>query len=231
MEERRAKGSERWGSSLRSGSGEPERPEEWDERLHQEGHPTRHAPPMPEPDATAIRPGERDRSGRIPGGRRGRGRSDAPAAARHEAALVGPPPLDKGCGVLWLDRRCARLIRGGGEASGRLSIQRFRGLSEGRPRSTGHSGSVAPGQPGGNPQGHRRGYEAALLQRYYDRIIEALAECERYVIAGPGPAKIELRQRLQHRPAVEKRVEGVLSVEERIGDRELVDRCNELLRR
>lgn len=231
MGERRAKGSERWGSSLRSGGGEQDRPEEWDERLHQEGHPTRRAPPMPEPDAAAIRPRERRRSGRIPGGRRGRGRSDTPAAARHEAALVGPPPLEEGCGVLWLDRRCARLLRCGDGAYGTLSIQRFRGLSEGRPRSTGHSGSVAPGQLGGNPQRHRRGYEAALLQRYYDRIIEALSECERCVIAGPGPAKFELRQRLQHRPAVERRVQGVLAVDGRIDDRELVARCSELLRR
>jgi hypothetical protein len=227
MAKRNAKGSASSGSSLRSAGGDDEDPSRWDERLHQEGHPTRRVPTiLGEPPPR--HPHAREEPGRLPGGKRGRGRFDAPQAAGHERALVGPPPLAADCGVLFLDHRKARLIRRGDPRTGSLAIRRFRGLAEGRPRSTGHAGSVAPGQPGGNPQKHRRGYEEALLQRYYDRIIAALGECERIVIAGPGPAKLELRRRLQHEPAVERRIQGVLAVDGRIGDRELLHACGGL---
>lgn len=224
MAKRNAKGSAMSGSSLRSAGGEGEDPALWDERLHQEGHPTRRAPTMIG-EAPPRHPRDREQEGRLPGGKRGRGRFDAPPKARHEDALVGPPAIEPDCGVVHLDHRKARLIRCGDRRKGTLAIRRFRGLAEGRPRSTGHAGSVAPGQPGGNPQTHRRGYDRALLQRYYDRIIAALGGCDRIVIAGPGPAKFELRRRLQHEPAVERRIHGVLAVDERIGDRDLLAKC------
>jgi len=197
-------------------------PELGPESIPFDGRPPKHRDPG-DPDADPLRPKQRVRRDRVPGGIRGRGRFDAAPAAHHEDALVPPAPPAAGTAILLLDRRSARLLIADG--AGGWSARRFRGLAEGRPRSTGHDGSGPPGMPGGSPEHHRRGYEAALLQRYHDRIIAALAGCIDLVIAGPGPGKFEFRHRLEHHPEIAQRLRGVLGVERRIGDAELVRRC------
>ncbi len=58
----------------------------------------------------------------------------------------------------------------------------------------------------------RKGQESHAVQEYFDAVIAALADAEEIVVAGPGPAKMELvRHMHKHAPKVEQRVVGIES--------------------
>ena len=58
----------------------------------------------------------------------------------------------------------------------------------------------------------RKGQESHGVQEYFDAVIAALGDAEEILVAGPGPAKMELvRHMHKHAPKVEKHVVGIES--------------------
>jgi len=67
------------------------------------------------------------------------------------------------------------------------------------------------------------------LREFYEEVIEELGNAPRFVVLGPGTAKLELRQLISdEHPALAKRLEQVRPCE-RVAQRQLIERVRELL--
>jgi hypothetical protein len=88
----------------------------------------------------------------------------------------------------------------------------------------GYSGSSHPNAPYGNqesaPEDTREGRFANHLNRFYDRVINALRTGGPYLLFGPGEAKVELATRLES-GAVRGRIIGVETAD-KMSDRQII---------
>jgi hypothetical protein len=175
-----------------------------------------------------LREPEPRRRQRLPGGHAARGRHDLGLLQALREDRAAERSLGLGTvGLVWLDRHGARLlVRRDGSLQPPVSIE---GVEGNDPRATGGRGTTPPAHLGGDPESHRHRNREEWLKRYYDEVIEHLEKLDRFVIAGPGPAKHELRRRLEHVHGMPDRVMGLLTVPERIGDPELIGHLDRLM--
>ena len=152
-----------------------------------------------------------------PGGRVARGRFDEGVARLLDAARH---PLLGADAVLLLDHRAARLIlRKDGQPS---EVVRFAGFAEPKARASGIRGGHLAAHRAGDPQHKRDNARATALARYYDEILDRLESAGPFLVAGEGPARLELRRRLAGRPRLEARLLGIRAISRRTSDGRLV---------
>jgi hypothetical protein len=96
-------------------------------------------------------------------------------------------------------------------------------------RATGGRGTFPPAHLGGDPESRRHRNREEWLKRYYDEVIEHLEHLDHFVIAGPGPAKHELRRRLERIHGMPERLMTLLTLPERVGDPALVAHLDRLI--
>lgn len=127
----------------------------------------------------------------------------------------------KSVGV-WLDHSQAIFVRLG---AGEPEISELRSDAPIGGRSTPAAAGETKEQADSRFQRRRR----QQLREYYERVIETLADAPRFVVLGPGTAKLELRQLIaDEQPALAKRLEQVRPCE-RVAQRQLIERVRELL--
>lgn len=122
--------------------------------------------------------------------------------------VLSPESVQPGSDVgVWIDHSRACVVAVGQ----RGAPQVFEIFSEVEPhhRSTGQSGVPPPGHVGGNLESRYQRRRQQELERFYDRVIAALAGCRSVLVMGPGQARRELYQRLRAHPALGGRILGV----------------------
>jgi stalled ribosome rescue protein Dom34 len=119
--------------------------------------------------------------------------------------------MKKAVGV-WIDHREAVIIRVADEGEGE-AIQRISAEVEPHGRFSAHA-------PGGSPEDRRDRRFGEHLHRYYDEVIAAIRDADVMLIVGPGEAKGELAQRLEH-AKLHDRIVGIETVD-KLTDRQIV---------
>ncbi len=103
---------------------------------------------------------------------------------------------------LWIDHREAVIITVADEGE---AIQRIRSDVEPHGRFSAHA-------PEGSPEDRRDRRFGEHLQRYYDEVIATIRDADAILIMGPGEAKGELAQRLEH-AKLSDRIVGIATVD------------------
>jgi stalled ribosome rescue protein Dom34 len=111
---------------------------------------------------------------------------------------------------LWIDHREAVIIRVADDGE---AIQRIRSAVEPHGRFSAHA-------PEGSPEDRRDRRFGEHLHRYYDEVIAAIRDADAILIVGPGEAKGELAQRLEH-AKLHDRIVGIETVD-KLTDRQIV---------
>jgi hypothetical protein len=165
---------------------------------------------------------------RLPGGHAARGREDLGLLRAIREGRDAEHAAGFGrVGLVWLDRHGARLlVRHDGSLLPPCSIE---GVEGNDPRATGGRGTFPPAHLGGDPESRRHRNREEWLKRYYDEVIEHLEHLDHFVIAGPGPAKHELRRRLERIHGMPERLMTLLTLPERVGDPALVAHLDRLI--
>jgi stalled ribosome rescue protein Dom34 len=111
---------------------------------------------------------------------------------------------------LWIDHREAVIIT---VADAGEVIQRISSDVEQHGRFSAHA-------PEGSPEDRRDRRFGEHLHRYYDEVIAAIRDADSILIVGPGEAKGELAQRLEH-AKLRDRIVGIETVD-KLTDRQIV---------
>ena len=109
--------------------------------------------------------------------------------------------------AVWIDHREAILIAFRGETV----IGEEELFSEAGPRTHG----------GGWAQRRIEAHHHEMLKHYYEEVIEHLRPVDEILILGPGQAKHELRQRIEHHKGLRGKVMAVRSIS-RLAEQEVV---------
>ena len=103
---------------------------------------------------------------------------------------------------LWIDHREAVIMTVADEGE---AIQRIHSDVEPHGRFSAHA-------PEGSPEDRRDRRFGEHLQRYYDEVIATIRDANAILIMGPGEAKGELAQRLEH-AKLSDRIVGIATVD------------------
>jgi hypothetical protein len=129
---------------------------------------------------------------------------------------MGVGQMFKFAGVL-IDHRRAVVVRGDAQNMEVLHIDSaLEGLARAAKVGAGDNGrdSLTAGQ--------REGVRVMQLRRYFDRIVDAIRGCNRFVILGPDDMKTQLRKHLDRIPDQAHRIVAVKTVK-KMSDSDLVD--------
>ena len=76
----------------------------------------------------------------------------------------------------------------------------------------------------------REGLRVMQLRRYFDRIVDAIRGCNRFIILGPDDMKVQLRKHLDRIPDQAHRIVAVKTVK-KMSDNQLVEEVTSFFRR
>jgi hypothetical protein len=127
----------------------------------------------------------------------------------------------KNVGV-WIDHSQAIFVRLGGAEP---EIAEFRSDAP----LGGRGAPIGAGETKEQAESRLQKRRRQTLRDFYERVIGELSEAPRFVVLGPGTAKLELRQLISdEHPALAKRLEQVRPCE-RVAQRQLIERVRDLL--
>lgn len=122
-------------------------------------------------------------------------------------------------GVL-IDNKRAVVVRGDGKATEVLHIDS--GLDERVRAANGDGGEEVS-------ETQREGMRVMQLRRYFDRIVDAIRGCNRFIILGPDDMKVQLRKHLDRIPDQSHRIVAVKAVK-KMSDSQLVTEVTSFFR-
>jgi hypothetical protein len=123
---------------------------------------------------------------------------------------------------VWLDHSQAIFVRLGGAEPEITELRSDAPLG-------GRGAPIAAGETKEQADSRHQRRRRQQLREFYDRVIELIADAPRFVVLGPGTAKLELRQLISdEHPALAKRLEQVRPCE-RVAQRQLIERVRDLL--
>jgi hypothetical protein len=122
-------------------------------------------------------------------------------------------------GVL-IDNKRAVVVRGDGKATEVLHIDS--GLDERVRAANGDGGEE-------DSETQREGMRVMQLRRYFDRIVDAIRGCNRFIILGPDDMKVQLRKHLDRIPDQSHRIVAVKAVK-KMSDNQLITEVTSFFR-
>ena len=81
----------------------------------------------------------------------------------------------------------------------------------------------------GGADTQREGLRVMQLRRYFDRIVDAIRGCNRFIILGPDDMKVQLRKHLDRIPDQAHRIVAVKTVK-KMSDHQLVEEVTSFFR-
>lgn len=106
--------------------------------------------------------------------------------------------------AVWIDHDHADIVE---SADGRKPVTHtIKSFVEPRHRSTGQAGVPPPSRLGGNTEDHDRNRRALQLERFFDRVINAIPSESAVLVMGPGMAKSEFLKRVRRNPDLASRI-------------------------
>ncbi len=112
-----------------------------------------------------------------------------------------------------IDSKRAVVVRGDGKETEVLHIDSA--LDERVRAANGNGGGAAGAET------QREGLRVMQLRRYFDRIVDAIRGCNRFIILGPDDMKVQLRKHLDRIPDQSHRIVAVKTVK-KMSDNQLV---------
>jgi hypothetical protein len=124
-------------------------------------------------------------------------------------------------GIL-IDTKRAVVVRGDSKGTEVLHIDS--GLDDRVRAANGDGGDDAASDT------QREGLRVMQLRRYFDRIVDAIRGCNRFIILGPDDMKVQLRKHLDRIPDQSHRIVAVKAVK-KLSDNQLVEEVTSFFRR
>jgi hypothetical protein len=126
---------------------------------------------------------------------------------------------------IWIDHGKAVIVSA---SSDRVTVNTLESTVGPHSRYSGRAGGTMP-EGGPQDEGGEKRYEERYrhhLERYYDEVISHLGQPEALLILGPGEAKLQLKERLNHSKALSKCIVGIETTD-KLTDPQIVAKVKE----